>query len=62
MLLDELIILGIIPTIRSIVIFVITTKPGEEERGLAMRTKGLEGTPKGDRRIMTGPEIMISII
>jgi hypothetical protein len=62
MLLDEPIILEIILMILSIVIFVITIKQGEGERGLAMRTKWLEGTSRGDRRIMTGPEIMISII
>jgi hypothetical protein len=62
MLLDEPIILEIILMILSIVIFVVTIMQAEGERGLAMRTKCLEGTSRGDRKIMTGPEIMISII
>jgi hypothetical protein len=62
MLLDEPIILEIILMILSIVIFVITIMQGEGERGLAMRTKWPEGTSRGDRKIMTEPEIMISTI
>jgi len=62
MLLDEPIILEIILMILSIVIFVITIMQGEGERGLAMRTKCLEGTSRGDRKTMTGPEITITTI
>jgi len=59
MLQEELIMLEISLMIRLIVIFVCTTMQEEEERGLAMWKIELEGTPRGDRKTMTGPESMI---